>query len=179
MRSISFTRLIAAGALAFTLSPAFADQTQGIDLTAGEYLNIRDPYIGVGYRMPVAPRWSVEPNAEYVFVRQGNMYTFNVDGHYLLNPSSRNPMYVGAGLGMIRRTRPFYDSTDTAMNLSWGVDFDGYSGPVTPFINTKAVFSNNSDFSVSFGIRFDAGGSTGSSTAMNSSRAIHASKVGS
>ena len=181
MKSTPFTKLALGGALAFTLAPAMADQQPGINVTAGDYFDIHQPYIGVGYQMPVSQRWSLEPNMEYVFVNSGHMYTFNVDGHYLLNPSGRNPMHVGAGLGMIRHSALFGDTTDSALNLTWGVDFNGYTGPLTPFINTKAVFSNNSDFAVSFGVRFGAPGThmSQSATARNSSNANSASKIGS
>lgn len=182
MKSMSFTNVIVAGALAFAISPAMADQRQGINVTAGNYVDIHQPYLGVGYQMPISSRWSIEPNAEYVFLNAGHMYTFNVDGRYLMNPSGNNPMYVGAGLGMIRRNYGFADTTDSALNLSWGVDFNGYTGPFTPFINTKAVFSNNSDFAVSFGVRFGGfGGSHAheSATAQNSLRAHGASRIGS
>lgn len=179
MKGKSFARWVAAGTLALAMSPALAEQVQGINLSAGDYLDIHRPFIGIGYLMPISPRWSLDPNAEYVFRNRGNQYSFNVDGRYLMNPSGRNPMHVGAGLGMIHRD--FYSNTNTAVNVTWGIDFDSYTGPVTPFIRTKAVFSDYSDLAVSFGIRFGGSraGSSTRTTAMNSVRAQRASKTGS
>ena len=158
MKSATFARLAVAGVLSVFIAPAFAEQPRGINVTAGDYLDIHKPFVGVGYSMPVAPRWTLEPNADYIFVNDGSKYSFNVDGRYRLNPSQANAMYVGAGLGVVQRNRAFGNYTDSAVNLVWSVDFNGYSGPVTPFINTRAVLSNHSDFGVSFGVRFGAPG---------------------
>lgn len=148
-----FAGLAIASVFAFVALPAFADQSQGVNLSAGQYLDIHDPYLNVGYTMPIGHGWSLEPNAEYIFVNSGSMFSFNVDGRYLLTPSSPNPMYVGAGFGVIRRNQAV-NSTNSAVNLMWGVDFDAYQGPFTPFVRIKSVFANNSDIAVSFGLHF-------------------------
>lgn len=154
MKFTTFVKIALAGTLATAISPAMAAQYPSINLSAGNFFDVRNPYVGVGYQMPFSPRWSIEPNAEYVFVNNGHMYSFNVDGRYLLNPSNPNPMSIGAGLGIVNRDLGFTDSTDAALNLTWRIDFNSYGGPVIPFIGTKAVLSNYSDFAVSFGVRF-------------------------
>lgn len=171
MKKNSSMRIIAVGTFALIASSALADQPSGVNVTAGDYFDIDQPFIGVGYQMPVSPRWSIEPNAEYVFMDTGHLYTFNVDSRYQLDPSAANPMYVGAGLGVIQHRQPFSDQTDSAVNLMWGVDFNGYRGSLTPFVNTKAVFSDKSDFAVSFGVRFGGATSSGPRTAQNAPRA--------
>ena len=148
-----FAGLAIACAFAFVALPALADQSQGVNLSAGQYLDIHQPYLNIGYTMPIGHGWSLEPNAENIFVNSGSMFSFNVDGRYLLSPSAPNPMYIGAGFGVIRRNQAV-NSTNSAVNLLWGIDFDGYQGPFTPFVRAKAVFANNSDIAVSFGLHF-------------------------
>ena len=181
MRITSLKRIVVAGALLSALTPALADQPGGVSVTAGNYFNMSQPFLGIGYQMPISPRWSIQPNAEYIFVDQGHMYAYNVDGKYLMDPSAPNRMYLGGGFGVIRRNTPFADSTDSAVNVTWGVDFDSYKGPLTPFISTRAVFSNNSDFAVSFGVRFGPGaiGTRGSRTAQNSRKSTAVTSAGS
>ncbi|MCB1692906.1 MAG: hypothetical protein KDI19_09075 [Pseudomonadales bacterium] len=139
--------------LALCTSGAMADMSEGFDLRGGAYLDGDDPLVGIGYEMPIGPRLSIVPNAEYVFVDPGDMYTVNVDSKYSLNPSAANPMWVGAGLGLIHRSY-FNDSNDAAFNLLWGIDFDSYGDTMTPFISTKAAFSDDSEFAVNFGVKF-------------------------
>ncbi|HKI74552.1 MAG TPA: hypothetical protein VJ998_07910 [Pseudomonadales bacterium] len=176
MKIHRFNKFLLAASLAAASTTAAAEP-QGLNLKAGNYFDIDDPYVGIGYDMPVAPRWSIDPNMEYIFVNTGSLYTFNVDAKYQLNPAAANPMWLGAGVGMIRRTGPFPNSTDSAVNLGWGIDFAGYKGGITPFISTKAVFSDNSDFAVSFGVRFGSGSGT-NTTAYRSSQTSAANHNG-
>ena len=164
MKIYNFNKLLLAAAFTTASTAAIAAEPHGINVKAGNYFDIDEPYVGVGYDMPVAPRWSLDPNMEYVFVNYGNLYTFNIDGKYQLTPGANNPMWVGAGIGMIRHTGTRADSTDSAINLRWGIDFANYQGAFTPFISTKAVFSDNSDFAVSFGVRFGAGNGKGAAS---------------
>lgn len=156
---------LAAAGLMATAPLAAADQDAGLGLRAGAYLDEGDPLLGLAYQLPVTSRFSVIPNAEYVFVDRGDLYTINVDGRYDLNPSSQNPMWVGAGVGMIHRDIGFEDDTDPALNLLWGMDFSTNES-WTPFINTKAIVSDNSEFAFTFGVRFGQIGG-GTTTAQN------------
>lgn len=72
---------------------------------------------------------------------------------------ARNPMWVGAGVGAIHRDIGLADDTDPALNLRWGMDFTNDEA-WTPFISSKAVISDESEFGISFGIRFGQGGAS-------------------
>jgi len=156
--------LIAAGLLS-TAPLAGAEPQSGLNLRAGAYLDQGDPVLGIDYQIPVSPRLAIVPGAEYVFVDRGDLFTFNLDSRYDLNPSARNPMWVGAGVGAIHRDIGFVDDTDPAVNLLWGMDFNN-ADSWTPFVNSKAILTDNSEFSISFGIRFGQPGrrSTAQST---------------
>ncbi|MBD3649133.1 MAG: hypothetical protein HUJ31_17170, partial [Pseudomonadales bacterium] len=99
--------LAAAGML--VSAPAMSDPRSGLNLRAGAYFDEGDPLIGIAYQSPISSRWSIIPNAEYVFVDRGDLYTLNVDTRYELNPSARNQMWVGAGAGVIHRDIGFVD----------------------------------------------------------------------
>jgi hypothetical protein len=145
--------------------PVFADGKEGFILQAGTYFDIGEPFIGAGYQFPLNPRLSFVPNAEYVFVNNGDLYTVNLDSRYALNPAASNPMWVGAGIGMIRREAGPFNDTDSALNLMWGINFDSYTGNLgnfTPFISTRAILSDDSEVGLSFGIRFGGSQQTGS-----------------
>lgn len=151
------TMTATAGFLVF--APAvMADQESGLNLRGGAYVDEGDPLIGIDYQIPMSARFSVVPNAEYVFVDEGDLYTFNIDSRYDLNPSASNPMWVGAGVGAIHRDFGLEDDTDPTLNLLWGMDF-ATSEAWTPFISSKAIISDESEFAVNFGVRFGAGGS--------------------
>lgn len=156
--------LAAAGLL--VSAPAMSDPRSGLNLRAGAYFDEGDPLVGIDYQIPVSPRWSVIPNAEYVFVEAGDLYTVNVDTRYELNPSARNQMWVGAGAGLIHRDNRFVDDSDPAVNLLWGMDFNNGES-WTPFVSTKAILSDESEFAFNFGIRFGSP-SLGSTTAQTS-----------
>lgn len=144
-----------AGALILLLSMNMeASGDQGAYLKGGAYLDHGDPYIGVGYTFPIDDRLTFTPNADYVFVDNGDLYSFNLDGKYEVNPSAANPMWVGAGIGLIERDVGLVDNTDAALNVKWGMDFNNASERMTPFVSTKAAFSDNSEFAVSVGVRF-------------------------
>lgn len=146
--------------LVLSATAAAGEQREGVGFHAGTYLDGHDPLLGIEYQLPIDSRVTFVPNAEYVFVDGGDMFTLNLDGKYSLNPSAPNPMWVGAGIGMIDRDRPFGDSTDPAFNVKWGMDFESMRGNFTPFVNAKAAFSDDSEFALSFGIHFGKGATT-------------------
>jgi len=142
-----------------------ADPQTGLTLRTGAYIDEGDPLLGIDYQIPMSTRLSLVPNAEYVFVDRGDLFTFNVDSRYDLNPSAPNPMWVGAGVGAIHRDVGPVDDTDPALNLLWGMDFTSDKN-WTPFVSSKAILSDDSELSINFGIRFGHIG--GASTAQQS-----------
>jgi hypothetical protein len=102
--------------------------------------------------------WFFNPNLEYVFVDNGNLWAFNFDFHYDLNVDAPVYFWVGGGPAILHRTFDFprnRDSqTDFGLDLLFGVGFPLHNSRVIPYVQPKVVLSDNSAFSLAFGLRF-------------------------
>jgi hypothetical protein len=137
----------------FFVADAEADIKPGV--RAGVYFDPTDAFIGAEVLMDVTDRWYFNPNFEYVFVDNADFVTFNFDVHYDL-PTDDVYVWIGAGLGILYfdPDAPRFDSeTDVGLNLIAGVGFRTGSR-IVPFIQPKAFLSDDSEFSIAFGIRF-------------------------
>jgi|GEM_PF-6566299 len=145
--------LVLAGLVSVLPLCAFADNAQGFKLNTGVYVDEGDPLLGIAYEYPLSDKLAIVPGFEYVFVDNGDLYTFNVDSRFELDTNTQNPMWAGIGMGAIRREVGNFDDTDFGVNLMWGMDFDRGQNWM-PYLSTKAVLSDDSYFMVGFGIRF-------------------------
>lgn len=157
MRTHAFVCAVMAASLT---SFVHAEAQQGFKLSTGVYVDEGDPMLGVAYEIPIDSKFALIPGMEYVFVDNGDLMTFNLDSRFELNTPSENPMWAGIGMGAIRRKVGNFDDTDFGVNLQWGMDFDRGQNWM-PYLNSKAVLSDESYFVVGFGIRFGTGSSSG------------------
>jgi hypothetical protein len=136
-------------------SRADADIKPGV--RAGAYFDAGGFFIGGDVLARIADRWYINPNLEYVFGDGADLFSGNFDIHYDLPMSKKNLyVWVGGGLAIIH-TDPDNDriegDTDPGLNLLMGVGFPFGGGNVF-YIQPKAIISDNSDFSLAFGVRF-------------------------
>jgi hypothetical protein len=157
-RKITATLLITAACSAGLAIPAMADPVQGFKLNTGVYIDEGDPMLGLSYEIPVDSNVAIVPGFEYIFVDRGDLTTFNVDSRFDLNTATRNPMWAGIGMAAIHREIGNFEDTDFGVNLLWGMDFDRGQNWM-PYMNAKAVLSDESYLAIGFGIRFGRSGS--------------------
>lgn len=123
---------------------------------AGAYFDASSPFVGVEILARVANSWYINPNVEYIFQDRVNFFTFNFDFHYDFPTHEPVYLWAGAGLAILHRdpdNRNLESKTDPGVNLLMGVGFNK-GGSVIPYIQGKAILSDNSDFSLAFGLRF-------------------------
>lgn len=139
-------------------------------LHTGITLEDVDPLLGVEYQIPVNDHFAVVPGIDYTFVAGGDRLSANVNSRFDLSTATRNAMWAGFGIGGIRRDTRFGNDTDMGINLLWGMEFDR-GGNWTPYISSKAVFADDSDFVINFGFMFGRNTSTSTATPPISSSA--------
>jgi hypothetical protein len=123
---------------------------QGI---GGWYTDNSDFFLGAGARFAVGPVTAI-PNAEYVFVNSGKLFTLNIDGTLNVLPLAVATGYVGGGLAFVV-TDPDGGSsnTDTGMNLIAGMSFNILK--LHPFAQLKYIVKDGNDpFVFGVGLHF-------------------------
>jgi hypothetical protein len=132
-----------------------AQETGKFGVRTGVYTDLSDMFIGAEYLAPIGSSVFINPNVEYVFIENGNYWTFNFDAHYDFPTYSRVFVWTGAGLGILHfNPEGNGDSnTDVGLNLLFGLGFNTGS-TVVPYVQGKAIISDNTDFSLGFGLRF-------------------------
>jgi len=138
-------------------SAAHADRIDGLNLSGGAWLSAEAPSVGIAYEIAMSPTLGLVPNIDYVFTNPGHEIRYNVDARYRWTQTATNPMWFGAGVGLVDRDlggNPLQDDRDVALNLLWGMDFRSHQGSFTPFVSTRIAIADNSDFGVTFGIHF-------------------------
>ena len=137
---------------------ASADIRPGVRI--GGYFDAGAAFIGGELLMGITDRWYFNPNLEYVFVDNGDLITFNFDIHYDLDTRSNLYFWVGGGPAILyfNRDRPFNEDgdsdTDFGVNLLFGVGFPIHNSRFIPYVQPKVIISDNSEFSLAFGLRF-------------------------
>jgi hypothetical protein len=96
--------------------------------------------------------WFFNPNAEVIVGDRRDMTAFNFDFHYDFAVQDNLTFWAGAGPGLYVIDRPFDDDLQLGLNMLAG--FGSQTGSVRPFVQGKAVFMDNSEASLSVGIRF-------------------------
>lgn len=146
-------------ALAAIALPLFAQPAgaAGVDfgLRAGAYLEDHDPFVGLELLVPMGSTdWYFNPNAEFVFADERDRASLNFDFHYDFQKTGSYYVWAGAGLAAIHKDgdRRHDSETDAGVNLLAGV---GWRVPnVTPYVQLKAVFSDDSELVAAVGVRF-------------------------
>jgi hypothetical protein len=151
--------LLAAATLVALPAPALADTDFGIRV--GEYTDASEPFIGFELIHPLTRDIWFNPNFEYVFVDDGDLMTLNLDAHYDFDVD--RPLYVWAGGGPALifknidaprgcRNCEDDDETDFGLNLLGGVGFQ--AGALVPYVQGKAIVSDDNELVIAFGVRF-------------------------
>lgn len=151
-------------ALPLALAFLIAAPAEAVDfgVRAGLYTDQSDGFVGGELLFPLSPRWYFNPNVEWVFVDNGDLFTVNGDFHYDFNVDFDGFVWAGAGAALIvedhdpprRRDRGDGDDaeTDVGLNLLGGVgwDVEGF----TPYVQGKVIVSDDSEAVVAVGLRF-------------------------
>lgn len=129
-------------------------------IRAGSYFDPNKAAIGGELLMNINDDHTLffNPNVEYVFLDHADLWSFNFDVHYDLL-SAQEPVYfwVGAGPAILYRNpdNDFLRSdTDFGANIFAGLGFKIHGTDLVPYIQPKYTFSDNSRFSLAFGLRF-------------------------
>jgi hypothetical protein len=159
MKGKTFVNVAGAVAVAYLfLVPTGARAEVDFGVRAGLYSDADAGFIGGELLWGVTRQWYFNPNLEYVFVDDGDLYTVNLDAHYDFNTG--NPFYVWAGggpafifQGADDDCRRCEDETDIGLNLLGGVGF-GKGQALRPYIQGKVTISDETEAAIAVGIRF-------------------------
>ncbi len=124
---------------------------------AGEYTEAGDPFVGLELNTQLRNNVWLNPNLEYVFRDNGDLATLNFDLHYDFDVPAPLLVWAGAGPALVYSKRELprgrSDSqTDLGLNLLGGVGWE--AGNLVPYIQAKALISDDNEFVVAFGLRF-------------------------
>jgi len=141
------------GSVCLLAPPSHADDFK-VGVRAGYYTKVEEPFVGGELLVPLAHRFYFNPNVEYVFVENGSYITFNGDFHYDFHTHTSTYVWLGGGLGALRRDPEGPDNahTDLAANFLAGIGFR--VGRLIPYFQAKVIAKDDSLLSVAFGVRF-------------------------
>lgn len=135
--------------------PAVALAAVDIDLRTGYYFDAEDAFVGGGVLMDVGEsgHWYFNPNLEYVFVSDGDLFTVNGDVHYDFDTTGDFFFWLGAGPAVIFSDfDPGGSETDLGANVFAGAALKRKG--VRPFAQLKVIIADESDVVLGFGVRF-------------------------
>lgn len=140
------------------LIPTAAQAEIDFGVRGGFYNEADAGFIGGELLMDVTRSWYFNPNLEYVFVDNGDLYTLNLDAHYDFPTRSTFYVWAGGGPAIIFSERELRrggseDETDLGLNLLGGVGF-GRGQAIRPYVQGKVILSDETEASIAFGIRF-------------------------
>lgn len=128
----------------------FADIEPGV--RGGWYVDEEDFFLAVDTKIHLL-RANVNPNIEWVFASNADLFTFNLDGFWNFSPMIVASIWGGAGVGLHYFSPDRGSSaTDVAFNLIAGVEANI---PLSPYLMVKYVFVDRFDgFVIGAGVRF-------------------------
>jgi len=140
--------------LGATVAPLEAAETR-FGIHAGVWTDDGDPLVGGDVVLPLhEPHWTLNPSVEYVAGDRVDRWILNGDALYDLDLDTKAEVWVGGGLAIL-----FNDhdrggsSTDLGLNLLAGAGLSTSSG-LLPYVQGKAVITDNSSFALVLGLRF-------------------------
>ena len=150
MSKFSFTLL--ALVLFFAHLDALAQVGFGPEARAGLYTQNSDFFLGAGLRVSV-PVVTFVPNAEYVFVDGGTLYTLNLDGQINVLALPLTSLWVGGGWARIHSKPDGADSsTKSGANLYAGFGMNAIV--LKPYLQAKYLVNGDDQFVMTLGLRF-------------------------
>ncbi|HVS15676.1 MAG TPA: hypothetical protein VMV46_17265 [Thermoanaerobaculia bacterium] len=150
-----FRLLIAAALLcALTAVPAAANDWD-LGLRTGLYTDIEEAFLGFEALTRVADTdFFFNPNVEWVFVDNGDLFTVSFDVHYDLDLDlDWVDFWLGAGPTVLFRDPDFGRSDDDfGLNLLAGVGLR--EGAVRPYAQFKVILADETEAVIAIGLRF-------------------------
>lgn len=156
-RTLTIAALAAAVAFALPASPASAVD---FGVRGGFYDDADAGFVGGELLFQLSPRWYFNPNAEFVFVDEGDLATVNGDFHYDFDVDFDGYVWAGGGPALILDDREFpgprrnddEDDTDFGANLLAGIGWN--AAGVVPYLQGKVILADETEAVVAFGVRF-------------------------
>lgn len=157
-RILTILTLAAAAAFAIPAAPASAVD---FGVRGGVYDDADSAFVGGELLFQISPRWYFNPNLEYVFVDDGDLFTLNGDFHYDFDTSGNVAVWAGGGPAVLlidddddrgRRRDDDDGDTDFGANLLAGVGMK--SGAVRPYLQGKVILADETEAVLAVGIRF-------------------------
>ena len=148
---------LAIAALFLMAGPAQAEVDFGI--RGGIYNDADAGFLGAELLTDFFARgWYFNPNVEYVFVDDGDLWTLNLDAHYDLRTGKPFNFWLGGGPALIFRSSDCErcdnnDDTSVGLNLLAGMGFMPRA-PIRPYIQGKLILSDETEAVLAFGVRF-------------------------
>jgi hypothetical protein len=126
-----------------------------LGLRTGLYTDIEEAFVGVeGLGRIGSTDFFLNPNAEVVFVDNGDLVTLSLDVHYDLELDT-HPVDVWLGAGptvLFRDLDRGRGDDDFGLNLLAGVGLR--EGAVRPYGQLKVILADDTEAVLAFGIRF-------------------------
>jgi len=141
----------------FVAAPA---EAVDFGVRAGVYTDEGDGFVGGELLFPLTERWYFNPNVEWVFVDNGDLFTVNGDFHYDFDTDFNGYVWAGGGPALIvrdndpprRRGGNDDAETDVGLNLLGGVGWQVEG--LTPYVQGKVLISDDSEAVLAVGLRF-------------------------
>lgn len=165
LRTMKFMAKALTLATSVFLAPSVAQAQVDFGVRGGFYSDAEAGFVGAEILTPLrifGRGWFLNPNFEYVFVDNGDLYTVNLDAHYDLRTSGPYSVWLGGGPALIvskfdpPRNCRFCDpedETNVGLNLLAGVGFWPRNA-VRPYVQGKFTLSDNTEAAIAFGLRF-------------------------
>jgi hypothetical protein len=144
---------------ALFLIPGAAQAEIDFGVRGGVYNDADAAFLGAELLTPFFARgWYFNPNVEYVFVDDGNLWTLNLDAHYDLRTGAPFNFWLGGGPAIIFQSSDCRrcennDDTNVGLNLLAGLGFMPRAA-IRPYVQGKFTLSDETEASIAFGLRF-------------------------
>jgi hypothetical protein len=144
------------------LGPGIARAEIDFGVRGGLYSDAEAGFLGAELLTGISRNWFLNPNLEYVFVDDGDLWTLNLDAHYDFRTGAPYYVWAGGGPAVIfssldppRGCRRCDDDseTDLGLNLLAGVGF-GKGQAIRPYVQGKVILSDNTEAVIAFGLHF-------------------------
>ena len=152
--------LLACAPLALVLSPTPA-AAQGWDfgVRTGYYTDVEEFFLGVEALHQIrSSRWMFNPNVEYVFVDNGDLWSLSADVHYDFDLDlDKIDVWAGGGPTVLFRDferGPFDDRDDNDFGLNLIAGAGVKEGGIRPYGQVKVILADDTEVALQVGLRF-------------------------
>ncbi len=154
MRSIPFRTTIAALTLALAATPAVQAQTHRAHIGPRIGYNFDADAVTIGGQLslPVASHLEFYPSVDAHLVDRGSLLGINLDLKYRFPARTAQWLYMGGGLGILRRSIEDNSHSDAGLNLFLGAE--SLRGRVHPFFEGRVLIADGSTAQLVGGLNF-------------------------